>query len=123
MVICPERGADLHTAQLTPLPLTVSCFCRTQIDFTFLVPAHLGSHGKGAIKRLCVCCMQIIICLCDAFSRPQYAPSVRHSPRKSPSFTPKVTGASGSESAAGDAEPDAETSDVDVRFTSLPRPS
>ena len=25
MVICLERGADLHTAQLMPLPLTVSC--------------------------------------------------------------------------------------------------
>ena len=26
MVICLERGADLHMAQLIPLPLTVSCF-------------------------------------------------------------------------------------------------
>jgi len=26
MVICLERGADLHMAQLMPLPLTVSCF-------------------------------------------------------------------------------------------------
>ena len=26
LVICLERGADLHTAQLMPLPLTVSCF-------------------------------------------------------------------------------------------------
>jgi len=25
MVICLERGADLHVAQLMPLPLTVSC--------------------------------------------------------------------------------------------------
>ena len=25
MVICLERGADLHTAQLMPLPLTLSC--------------------------------------------------------------------------------------------------
>ena len=48
MVICLERGADLHTAQLTPLPLTVSCFSKIQIDFTFLVPAHLG-NGKGKV--------------------------------------------------------------------------
>jgi len=38
-----ERGADLHTAQLMQLPLTVSCFSKMQIVFTFLVPAHLGS--------------------------------------------------------------------------------
>ena len=45
MVICLERGADLHMAQLVPLPLTVSCFSESQIDFTFLVPADLGSPG------------------------------------------------------------------------------
>ena len=43
MVICLERGADLHTAQLMPLPLIVSCFSKIQIGFTFLVLAHLGS--------------------------------------------------------------------------------
>ena len=42
MVICLERCADLHMAQLMPLPLTVSCFSKIQIGFTFLVPAHLG---------------------------------------------------------------------------------
>ena len=36
MVICLERGADLHMAQLMPLPLTVSCFSKLQIGFTFL---------------------------------------------------------------------------------------
>ena len=40
MVICLERGAYLHMAQLMPLPLTVSCFSKIQIGFTFLVPAH-----------------------------------------------------------------------------------
>ena len=35
MVICLERGADLHMAQLMPLPLTVSCFSKIQIGFTF----------------------------------------------------------------------------------------
>jgi len=55
MVICLERGADLHMAQRIPLPLTVSCFSKIWIDFTFLVPAHLGSHGQRAIKRECVC--------------------------------------------------------------------
>ena len=55
VVICLEWGADLHTAQLMPLPLTVSCFTKIQIGFTFLVPAHLGSPGKRAVKRVCVC--------------------------------------------------------------------
>ena len=55
MVICLERGADLYIAQLMPLPLTVSCSSKIQIGFTFLVPAHLGSPGKRAVKRVCVC--------------------------------------------------------------------
>ena len=55
MVICLERGADLHTAQLMPQPLTVSCFSEIQIDFTFLVPARLRSTGQRAVKRVCVC--------------------------------------------------------------------
>ena len=55
MVICLERDADLHIAQLMPLPLTIYCFSKIQIGFTFLVPAHLGSPGKKAVKRVCVC--------------------------------------------------------------------
>ena len=55
MVICLEQGADLHMAQLLPLPLIVSCFSKIQIGFTFLVPAHLGSPRKRAVKRVCVC--------------------------------------------------------------------
>ena len=43
MVVCLDRGADLHMAQLMPLPLTVSCFNKILIGFTFLVLAHLGS--------------------------------------------------------------------------------
>ena len=54
MVVCLEQGADLHMAQLMPLPLTVSCFSKIQIGFTFLVPAHLGIPGKRAVKRACV---------------------------------------------------------------------
>ena len=33
MVICLEQGADLHMAQLMPLPSTVSCFSKIQIGF------------------------------------------------------------------------------------------
>jgi len=42
VVICLERGAHLHMAQL-------------QIGFTLLVLAHLGSPGKRAVKWVCVC--------------------------------------------------------------------
>ena len=52
MVIWLERDADLHMAQLMLLPLSVSCFSKIQIGFTFLVPAHLGSPGKRAVKRV-----------------------------------------------------------------------
>ena len=54
MVICLERGADLRKVQLLPLPLTVSCFSKIQIGFTYLVPAHPGSPGQRAIKQVCV---------------------------------------------------------------------
>ena len=53
MVICLERDADLHMAQLMPLPFTVSCFSQIQIGFTFLVPAHPASPRKRAVKRVC----------------------------------------------------------------------
>ena len=52
VVVCLEQGADLHMAQLMPLPLTDSCFSKIHIAFTFLVPDHLGSNGKKAVKRL-----------------------------------------------------------------------
>jgi len=55
VVICLERGADLHVAQLIPLLFTVSWFSKIQIGFTFLVPTHPGSHGKRAVKWVYVC--------------------------------------------------------------------
>ena len=48
MVVYLEQGADLHMAQLMPLPLTVYCFSKFQIGFTFLVPAHPGSPEQWA---------------------------------------------------------------------------
>jgi len=55
VVVCLERGADLHMAQRMPVPLTVSRFSKIQIGFTFLVAADLGSPGQRAVKRVCVC--------------------------------------------------------------------
>ena len=61
IVICLERDADLHTAQLMPMPLTVSCFSKIQIGFTFLVPAHSGSPGQRAIIRVCECVCIVVL--------------------------------------------------------------
>ena len=55
VVICLERTADVYMAQLMPLPLTVSCLSKIRIGFTFLVPAHLDSPGKMAVKGVSVC--------------------------------------------------------------------
>ena len=64
MVICLERSADLHMAQLMLLPLTVSCFSKIQIGFTFLVLAHPGSPGQRATKRVYTCCLTNYIKIC-----------------------------------------------------------
>ena len=75
MVICLERGADLHTAQLMPLPLTVSCFSQIQIGLTFLVLAHLGSPGKGPLNG-CVC---VCVPLLSTFSFHSFSLLIRSS--------------------------------------------
>ena len=70
MVVCLERVADLHTAQLMPLPLTVSCFSEIQIGSTFLVPAHPGSPRKRAVKRVCVC-VCVFVCVAVQYKLQQ----------------------------------------------------
>jgi len=54
VVICLERGADLHVVQLMPLPLTVSCFSKIQIGFYLSGTGYPGSPGQRAVKRVCV---------------------------------------------------------------------
>jgi len=71
VVICQERGADLHMAQLMSLPLTVSCLSKIQIGFTFLVPAHLGSPGKGLLNR-CVCVTWFVGGASNSMGRPSH---------------------------------------------------
>jgi len=66
VVICLERGADLHMVQLVPLTLPVSCFSKIQIGFTFLVPAHLGSPGQRAVKLVSLCAC---VCVCVAIQQ------------------------------------------------------
>jgi len=64
LAICMEYSADLHTAQLMPLPLTVSCFSKIQIGFTFLVPAYPGIPRQRAVKRVCMLYFDwIVFCL------------------------------------------------------------
>jgi len=60
------QGANLHMAQLMPLPLTVSCFSKIQIGFTFLVPAYPGSPGKRAVKRGVHCVFYFLLIWCPA---------------------------------------------------------
>ena len=50
MVICLGQGADLHMAQLMPLPPIISCFIKIQNGFAFLVPAYPDCPGKEAIN-------------------------------------------------------------------------
>ena len=60
--MCLEQCADLHMAQLMPLPLTVFHFSEIQIGLTFLVLAYLGNPGQMSIKCVCVCaCMRACV--------------------------------------------------------------
>ena len=85
-------------SQLMPLPFTVSCFSKIQTGFTFLVPAHLGSPRKRAVKRVCVC--WIACCIVkrnhsellqgsseDQYSYNQYIPRSREEKEKGPTCT------------------------------------
>jgi len=97
MVISLGRGADLHMAQLMPLPL-ISCFSKIQIGFTLLVPAHPGSPGQRAVKRcVCVCVYSTVtntnvVSLFNWLSFPEI-PQVRCAvtPHKEPLETVKQT--------------------------------
>ena len=74
----------MHVAQLMPLPLTVSCFSKIQIGFTFLVPAHLGSPRKGPLNG-CVC-----VCVCVISKRYLYFNIGNGQPRE-PALLPIVS--------------------------------
>jgi len=50
VVICLQTC--MWPGQLMPLLLTDFCFSKIHIGFTFLVPAHLGSPGQSAVKRV-----------------------------------------------------------------------
>ena len=54
-----ERGAELHMAQLMPLPLTVSCFRKIQIGLPFWYRLTRVVLEKGPLNG-CVC-----VCVCE----------------------------------------------------------
>jgi len=61
MVICLDRGADLHMSQLMPLPLNVSCLNKIRICFTFPVTATQVVVDKGPLNGcVCVCVSTIL---------------------------------------------------------------
>ena len=87
MVICPEQGADLH---MMPLPLTVSCFSKILIGFTFLVPAHPLTRlvpDKGPLNRY-VC----VICTDTSIKEKSTAQTNEYKCRRKPSEETGVTG-------------------------------
>jgi len=57
------RGADLHMAQLMPLPVTVSCSSKSRLVLPFLVLAHPGSPGQKAIKWVLLLCSVKMMCV------------------------------------------------------------
>ena len=72
------RGADLHMAQLMPLPFIISCFSKIQIDFTFL-----GSPGQRAFKLACVWPFTSISCMCMGDDMPKIESQVQRLMQKS----------------------------------------
>ena len=83
MVICLERGADLHMAQQMPLPLTVYCSSKIQIGFTFLVPAYPGVLEKRPLNGCCCTwimwlCMCLILAIFYIFGKPCIMKQVPH---------------------------------------------
>jgi len=63
VVICLERGADLHMTQLLPLPLTVSLASvksRLVLPFSYRLTRVVLEKGPLNV-RVCVCCC-ILLC-------------------------------------------------------------
>jgi len=57
VVICLERGADLHMSHLMPPPLTVSCFSKISLVLPFWYRLTRVVTEKGPLNLcVCVCC-------------------------------------------------------------------
>ena len=62
MIMCLGQGADLHMAQLMPLPLTISCSSKSRLVFpSWFYFSGAGSprlsrtESKRAVKQMCAC--------------------------------------------------------------------
>jgi len=75
VVVCLEQGADLHMAQLMPLPVTHCLLLQLNPDWFYLsgTGSPKYSPGKKAVKWLCVC-----VCVCGQLSNNWFA-CVQHS--------------------------------------------
>ena len=73
VVICPERGAGLHMAHLMPLPLTVSCFSKSQIGLPFWYRFTRVVPDKGPLNGCRVCMYECMNCVCVSLIQPQLA--------------------------------------------------
>ena len=68
MVICLERGADLHMAQLMLVSLTVFCFSKIQIgSIPFWYRLTRVVPKRRAVKRVSVC---VRVCVCVHTGEP-----------------------------------------------------
>jgi len=78
--ICLGRGADLHMAELMPLPPIVSCFSKILIVFTFLVLAHPGSPEQRAVKWVLLLLFVhiFILCICQSVYLHVYTHSYKY---------------------------------------------
>jgi len=63
MVICLSRGADLHMAQLMPLPLTVSCFCKIQIGLLSWYRLTWVVLDKGPLNKQVLLLLLLLLLL------------------------------------------------------------
>jgi len=61
MVICLDRGADLHMAQLMPLPLAVSWFSKIQMALPFWYRLTQVVLDKGLVNVCVYVCMHVCI--------------------------------------------------------------
>ena len=66
MVICLGRGADLHMAQLMPLPLTISCCNKSRRVLPFWYQLTQVVPNKGPLNRFYCCCC---CCTCHLTER------------------------------------------------------
>jgi len=64
VVVCLERGADLHMAQLMPLPLTVSYFNKIQLGLPFWYRLTRVVPEKGSLNG----CLSVSVSVGMGFS-------------------------------------------------------